>query len=101
MIPVVAHFTVAELPGTLAILVFGVVLGAAVAERRIDALTIGITAFCGLAAVGSVLDHFNDVPTAWKTAADGAFLFGGMVLLAVIVAGRSHGNEPQRLRGDR
>lgn len=97
----VAHFTAAELPGSLAILVFGVVLGAAFVERRTDALTIGITAFCGLAAVGSVLDHFNGVPTAWKTAADGAFLVGGLLLLAVIIAGRSHRNEPQRLRADR
>ncbi len=76
-----AHFTAAELPGTLAILVFGIAIGASVALRRTDSLTLSIVGFCGLAAVGSVLDHFQGVAAAWKTAADVAFLIGAAVVL--------------------
>jgi hypothetical protein len=80
-----AHFTAAELPGTLAILIFGIVIGASVALRRNDSLTLAIVGFCGLAALGSVLDHFQGVASAWKTAADVAFLLAGVVLLMVLV----------------
>jgi hypothetical protein len=80
-----AHFTPAELPGTLAILVFGIAIGASLALRRTDSLTLAIVGFCGLAAVGSVLDHFQGVSAAWKTAADIAFLLSGFVLLGVLV----------------
>ena len=63
-----AHFTAAELPGTLAVLVFGIAIGASLALRRTDSLSLAILGFCGLAAVGSVLEHFQGVPAAWKTA---------------------------------
>ena len=85
MIPV-AHFTAAEMPGTFAVLVFGVVIGAAVAKRRADSLALAVVGFCGLAAVGSLLDHFKGVSTTWKAAADVAFLVGGLVLLSVLVS---------------
>ena len=77
-----AHFTPAELPGTLAVLLFGVAIGAAAALRRSDALTLAVVGFCGLAAVGSVLDHFDGVAEGWKIGADVAFLLGGVALLA-------------------
>jgi hypothetical protein len=80
-----AHFTPAELPGTLAILVFGVAIGASVALRRTDSLTLAIVGFCGLAAVGSVLDHFQGVPAAWKTAGDVAFLLAGLAVLLLLI----------------
>jgi hypothetical protein len=80
----IAHFTAAELPGTLAVFVFGVVIGAAATRRRTDALTLAILGFCGLAAVGSVLDHFSGVPTSWKTGADFAFLLSALILLAIL-----------------
>ena len=84
MIPV-AHFTAAEMPGTLAVLIFGVVIGAAAARRRTDSLTLAVVGFCGLAAVGSILDHFKGVSTTWKMGAMSHFcrrvvvgaLFGG------------------------
>lgn len=88
MIPF-AHFTAAELPGTLAVLVFGIVIGAAAARRRTDVLTLALLGFTGLAAVGSVLDHFSGVPAAWKTGADLAFLLSALALVAV-------GAKPQR-----
>jgi hypothetical protein len=80
-----AHFTPAELPGTLAVLIFGIVIGAAAARRRTDSLTLAIVGFCGIAAVGSVLDHFKGVPEALKTGIDAAFLPAGLALLAVLV----------------
>jgi hypothetical protein len=82
----VAHFTAAEMPGTFAVLVFGVVIGAAAAKRQTDSLTLAVVGFCGLAAVGSLLDHFKGVSTTWKTGADVAFLLGGLVLLAVLAS---------------
>lgn len=83
----IAHFTAAELPGTVAILVFGIVIGASVALRRNDSLTLAIVGFCGLAAVGSVLDHFQGVAAGWKTAADVAFLLAGVALLGIAITG--------------
>lgn len=82
----IAHFTAAELPGTLAVLVFGVAIGAAAVGRRTDALALAILGFCGLAAVGSVLDHFSGVPTGWKTGADFAFLLSGLILVAILAS---------------
>jgi hypothetical protein len=84
MIPL-AHFTLAELPGTLAVLLFGVTLGAAIALRRTDALALAIVGFCGLAAAGSVLDRLEGVTESWRTAVDVAFLLGAGVLLATLV----------------
>jgi uncharacterized membrane protein YeiH len=84
----VAHFTVAELPGTLAVLVFGIVIGVAAARRRTDALTLAVLGFSGFAAVGSVLDHFSGVSPAWKAGADGAFLVSAVVLLGTMRAAR-------------
>ena len=81
----IAHFTAAELPGTLAILIFGIAIGASVALRRTDSLTLAIVGFCGLAAVGSVLDHFQGVAAVWKTAADVAFLLAGLAVLVLLV----------------
>jgi hypothetical protein len=91
------------MPGTLAVLIFGVVIGAATAKRRTDSLTLAIVGFCGLAAAGSLLDHFKGVSTTWKTGADVAFLIGGLVLLAVLVsAGRdSARNEAAGMRTGR
>jgi hypothetical protein len=80
-----AHFTVAELPGTLAILVFGIAIGASVALRRTDSLSLAIVGFCGLAAGGSVLDHFQGVAAAWKTVADATFLVAGLGLLVLLI----------------
>ncbi len=80
-----AHFTAAELPGTLAVLVFGIAIGASLALRRTDSLSLAILGFCGLAAVGSVLEHFQGVPAAWKTAGDIAFLLAGLVVLVLLV----------------
>jgi hypothetical protein len=88
LIPV-AHFTAAELPGTLAVLVFGIAIGVAAARRRTDALMLAVLGFSGLAAVGSVLDHFSGVSSAWKTGADGAFLVSALVLFALSCAGRA------------
>ena len=100
MVPV-AHFTAAEMPGTLAVLVFGVLIGAAAAKRRNDSLTLAIVGFCGLAAVGSVLDHFKGVPTAWKTGADVAFLLGGLVLLGILVsAARSSARKERAITSE-
>jgi hypothetical protein len=79
-----AHFTPAELPGTLAVLLFGVTLGTAIALRRRDALTLGIVGFFGLAAAGSVLDRFEGVGEGWRTAVDVVFLLGAGVLLATL-----------------
>jgi uncharacterized membrane protein YeiH len=99
----IAHFTAAELPGTLAVLVFGVVIGAAAARRRTDALTFAILGFCGLAAVGSVLDHFSGVPTGWKTGADFAFLLSGLLLVAIVAstAHDVHQSDGTKTRSDR
>lgn len=94
----IAHFTPAELPGTLAVLVFGIVVGTAVARRRTDALTFAVLGFCGLAALGSVLDHFNGISTAWKIAADTAFLCSGLVLLTVLARARG-ARRPDRATG--
>ncbi len=80
-----AHFTAAELPGTLAILAFGIAIGASVALRRTDSLSLALVGFCGLAAVGSVLDHFSGVGAAWKTAADVAFLLAALAVLVLAV----------------
>lgn len=80
-----AHFTFAELPGTLAILVFGIVIGASAALKRTDSLSLAIVGFCGLAAVGSVLDHFQGVGAVWKTAADVAFLLSGLAVLTLLI----------------
>jgi hypothetical protein len=80
-----AHFTPAELPGTLAVLIFGIVIGAAGARRRTDSLTLAIIGFCGIAAVGAVLDHFKGVSEGLKTGVDAAFLLAGLVLLAVLL----------------
>lgn len=85
----IAHFTAAELPGTFAVLVFGIVIGAAVVRQRFDSLTIAIVAFCSLAAVGSTLDHFEGVSTTWKTVADVAFLVSGVALLASLLPRRT------------
>jgi hypothetical protein len=93
----VAHFTVAELPSTLAVLVFGIVIGLAGASRRFDALTLALVGVSGLAAVGSVLDHFSGVSNAWRTAADAAFLVSALVLLAVLSAGRLRLRRSSRL----
>jgi hypothetical protein len=84
-----AHFTAAELPGTLAVLIFGIVIGASVARRRTDAVTLAVVGFCGLAATGSVLDHFDGIGAAWRTAADAAFLIGAVVLLAALAPRRA------------
>jgi hypothetical protein len=83
----IAHFTAAELPGTLAILVFGIVIGASLALRRTDSLTLAIVGFCGLAAAGSLLDHFQGVSATWKTASDVAFLLAGLLLLGFAISG--------------
>lgn len=83
-----AHFTAAELPGTLAILVFGIAIGASVALRRTDSLTLSIVGFCGLAAVGSVLDHFQGVAAAWRTTADVAFLLSAVAVLGFAIRSR-------------
>jgi hypothetical protein len=80
-----AHFTAAELPGTLAVLVFGISIGAAAALRRSDWLTLGIVGFCGLAAVGSVLDHLKGASPALKSGVDVAFLLAGILLLLALV----------------
>jgi ABC-type spermidine/putrescine transport system permease subunit I len=93
-----AHFTAAELPGTLAILIFGIVIGASVALRRTDSLTLAILGFSGLAALGSVLDHFQGVAAAWKTAADFAFLLAGLVLLIVLITRSPARGERARSR---
>jgi hypothetical protein len=85
-----AHFTPAELPGTLAVLIFGIVIGAAGARRRTDSLTLAIVGFCGIAAVGAVLDHFKGVSEGLKTGVDAAFLIAGLVLLAMALR-RSRG----------
>ena len=81
----IAHFTAAELPGTLAILIFGIAIGASVALRRTDSLSFALVGFCGLAAIGSVLDHFEGVGAAWKTAADVAFLLAALAVLVLLV----------------
>jgi hypothetical protein len=93
-----AHFTAAELPGTLAILIFGIVIGASVALRRADSLTLAILGFCGLAALGSVLDHFQGVAAGWKTAVDVAFLLAGLLLLIVLVTRSPARGERARSR---
>ncbi len=92
----IAHFTAAELPGTLAILIFGIAIGASVALRRTDSLTLAIVGFCGLAAVGSVLDHFQGVAAAWKTAADVTFLLAGLAVLVLLIR-----RSPERAGTDR
>jgi hypothetical protein len=81
-----AHFTAAELPGTLAVLLFGIVIGAAAARRRTDALTLAIVGVCGFAAAGSVLDHFQGVSAHWRSAADVVFLLAGAVLVAALIS---------------
>jgi hypothetical protein len=81
----IAHFTGAELPGTLAILVFGIAIGASIALGRRDSLTLAIVGFCGLAAIASLLDHFQGVAAAWKTAGDVAFLLAGVAVLVLLL----------------
>jgi len=93
-----AHFTAAELPGTLAILVFGIAIGASVALRRTDSLSLALVGFCGLAAVGSVLDHFSGVGAAWKTAADIAFLLGAVSVLGFAIRSRPRAAAPHKSR---
>lgn len=80
-----AHFTAAELPGTFAVLVLGIAIGAAAVQGRADALSLAIVGFCGLAAVGSVLDHFDGVAAEWKVAIDVIFLLGGLTVLTLLV----------------
>jgi hypothetical protein len=90
-----AHFTPAELPGTVAVLLFGVTLGAAIALRRRDSLTLAIVGFCGLAAAGAMLDHFEGVAEGWRTAVDVAFLLGAGAVLLTLVRGARGGNRAQ------
>lgn len=92
-----ADFTPAELPGTLAVLVFGIVIGVSIALRRTDSLSLAIVGFCGLAAAGSVLDHFEGVSAALKTAVDVAFLLGAVVVLGFAIRSREAArHSPER-----
>jgi hypothetical protein len=81
-----AHFTPAELPGTFAVLLCGIVIGAAAALRRRDTLMLAVICFFALAATGSVLDRFEGVSGAVKTGADVAFLLAAVVLAAQLSA---------------
>jgi hypothetical protein len=54
-----AHFTPAEIPGTLAVLLIGVVLGVAIAKRSLRmgiAAMVGLAVFAGLASLGDSRD---------------------------------------------
>ena len=86
---VVAHFTPAELPGTLAVLLIGVSLGALVVARRTAGaalLAVGgaLLAFAALGYAGDALDWADPV----RVAIDVLFL-GAAACLAALVVRRS------------
>jgi hypothetical protein len=92
-----AHFTLTELPGTLAIWALGIGLGLALGMRRIRAAVGPLTLVATLACVGMLGDTY-DWPQALKLATDAAFLLAAFAVAAALwhsMAPRG-GGEPSR-----
>jgi hypothetical protein len=70
---IIAHFTPAEIPGTVAILLVGVVIGAAVVHRSLRALAAALLALAAFASLASLADSAG-WPSGIATAIDLAFL---------------------------
>ena len=82
---VLAHFTPAELPGTLAVLLLGISIGALVVVRRTTSATMlaavaGLLTFAALGYAGDAADWGQPV----RIAVDVAFLAAAATLLASV-----------------
>src|SRR5512139_1829991 len=83
---VLAHFTPAEIPGTLAILLLGLSMGALIVTRNAATRTMAIVA-CSLVAFGA-LGYSADVrgwPDGVRVAIDLLFLALAAALLALVL----------------
>jgi len=92
-----AHFTLTELPGTLAIWALGIGLGLALGTRRIRAAVGPLTLIATLACLGMLGDTY-DWPQALKLAIDAAFLLAAFAVAAVLWHNLAPhgGREPSR-----
>ena len=82
---VLAHFTPAELPGTLAVLLLGVSIGALLVTRRsasrpMLAAASALIVFAGLGYAGDA----GSWPEAARIAIDACFLLGATALAALV-----------------
>lgn len=82
---VLAHFTPAELPGTIAVLFVGVVIGMAVHRRSFRTAALAAAAF-GLFAVLSALGDSEGWSGAVRIGIDVCFLASAAAALAELIA---------------
>ncbi len=80
-----AHFTPAELPGTVAILFVGVVIGMAVHRRSFRAAALAAAAL-GLFAVLSALGDSEGWSSAVRIGIDACFLAAAVIAMLELIA---------------
>ena len=92
-----AHFTLTELPGTLAIWALGIALGLAISARRLRAAAGPLVLMAALASLAMLGDAYG-WPGALKLAIDAVFLVAAIAVAAVLWSGPApHGEqEPSR-----
>jgi hypothetical protein len=88
-----AHFTPAELPGTLAIWIAGIGLGLALSTRGGRAVAASLALIAGLTALGMLADA-GGWATSIRISIDAAFLLAAVVL--ALIWGRRAGKRPLR-----
>jgi hypothetical protein len=88
-----AHFTPAEIPGTVAVLLVGVLLGASIAIRSLRGIAAAFAVLAAFATLASIADSQDWSGTA-RTAIDVGFLIALLPALALSVRwGRSNSSS--------
>ena len=92
-----AHFTLTELPGTLAIWASGIALGLAISRRVLRAAAGPVVLMAALASL-AMLGDAHSWPGSLKLAIDAVFLVAAIAVAAVLWSGNAlHGEqEPTR-----
>lgn len=81
-----AHFTLSELPGTLAIWAAGIALGLALSARKLRIAAAPLALMAALAGLGMLADTYG-WPEPLKLAVDGVFLLAALAVAAVLWRG--------------
>ena len=79
----IAHFTPAELPGTLAIFVAGIGAGMALVRQEWRAAIAPLTVMAGLAGLGMLADSAG-WPAGARIAIDASFLLAGLAVVRAL-----------------
>jgi hypothetical protein len=92
-----AHFTLTELPGTLAVWASGIALGLAISRRVLRTAAGPVALMAALASLAMLGDAY-DWPGSLKLAIDAVFLVAAIGVAAVLWSGPAPHGEQQPAR---